>query len=58
MDPALLAKWPNVPACFEWLSLDRRGQWRLKGEVIAHRGLITFLNLNYAVDDLGRWPGC
>lgn len=55
MDPALLAKWPNVPACFEWLALDRRGQWRLKGEVIAHRGLITFLNLNYGVDDTGRW---
>ena len=55
MDPELLAKWPDVPACFEWLSLDRRGQWRLKGELVTHAGLITFLNLNYAVDERGRW---
>ncbi|WP_416346426.1 DUF2946 family protein, partial [Escherichia coli] len=23
-----MAKWPNVPNCFGWLALDRRGQWR------------------------------
>ncbi|MBK9021033.1 MAG: DUF2946 family protein [Sulfuritalea sp.] len=48
-------KWPNVPACYGWLSLDRRGNWRLKGEVVRHAGLIAFINRNYAVDDSGNW---
>lgn len=25
-----MAKWPNVPACYGWLALDRRGQWWLR----------------------------
>lgn len=49
------AKWPNVPACYEWLSLDRRGDWRLQGERVTHRGLIDFLNRQYASDEAGRW---
>ena len=27
-----LIKWPNVPDCFGWLALDRRGQWRMVDE--------------------------
>jgi len=50
-----LAKWPDVPACYGWLSLDRRGRWRLKDDTISHPGLVTFLNLNYASDDSGNW---
>ncbi len=49
------AHWPNVPACYEWLSLDRRGDWRLQGERVTHRGLIDFLNKQYASDESGRW---
>lgn len=48
-------KWPNVPACYAWLSLDRRGNWRLKGEVVRHAGLIAFINRNYGADDDGNW---
>jgi hypothetical protein len=48
-------KWPNVPACYGWLSLDRRGNWRLKGEVVRHAGLVAFINRNYAADDDGNW---
>lgn len=55
MQAAALAKWPNVPACYEWLSLDRRGNWRLQGERVSHPGLVAFLNQNYAVDDQGCW---
>lgn len=47
--------WPNVPACYGWLSLDARGYWRLKGERIEHGGLRTFLNANYTCDDAGNW---
>lgn len=54
LSPALL-KWPNVPACYEWLSLDRRGDWRLQGERVTHRGLIEFMHRQYGSDDSGHW---
>jgi len=47
--------WPTVPDCHGWLSLDGRGQWRLKDEVITHPGLIAYLAANYAGDATGRW---
>ena len=47
--------WPKVPACHGWLSLDRRGCWRLKGEVISHPGLIGFINGHYGADVSGNW---
>jgi len=60
-----LIKWPNVPDCFGWLALDRRGQWRMQdefaqqnqlpGQVIAHVALNEFISRNYACDDLGRY---
>lgn len=60
-----MAKWPNVPNCFGWLALDRRGQWRMRneyaqanklsGEPIRHASLIDFIVRNYAHDDAGRW---
>ena len=49
------ARWPNVPACYGWLSLARRGDWRLQGERVTHRGLIEFMNRQYASDEAGRW---
>jgi hypothetical protein len=50
-----LAKWPNVPAVYGWLSLDRRGQWRIKGERIANPALREFIARNYEADPQGRW---
>ncbi|HWA37061.1 MAG TPA: DUF2946 family protein [Burkholderiales bacterium] len=50
-----IAKWPNVPAVFGWLSLDRRGQWRIKGERIANPALRDFIARNYEADAQGRW---
>ena len=38
-----MAKWPNVPAVYGWLSLDRRGDWRIKGERIANPGVSEFI---------------
>lgn len=49
------APWPEVPACYGWLSLDRRGNWRLQGERISHPGLIAFLNTHYDRDAAGNW---
>src|SRR5262249_34142058 len=50
-----LAKWPNVPAVYGWLELDRRGNWRIKGERIGNAALREFISRNYAADEKGRW---
>lgn len=50
-----MAKWPNVPAVYGWLSLDRRGHWLLKGERVANPGIAAFFGRNYDCDDQGRW---
>lgn len=50
-----MAKWPNVPAVYGWLSLDRRGHWLLKGERVANPGIAAFFGRNYSHDDQGRW---
>ena len=50
-----LAKWPNVPAVYGWLSLDRRGNWRIKGQTIGNPALREFIGRNYEADEKGRW---
>jgi hypothetical protein len=58
MDEAVarsMAKWPNVPAVYGWLSLDRRGNWLIKGERIANPALRDFIGRNYESDARGRW---
>ena len=60
-----LVKWPNVPDCYGWLALDRRGQWRMRdeftqqnnlpGQVIVHQALNEFISRNYAGDIQGRY---
>jgi hypothetical protein len=50
-----MQRWPNVPALFGWLGLDRRGRWLIKGEPITHPRIIETINRNYAVDEHGRW---
>ena len=50
-----LAKWPNVPAVYGWLALDRRGNWLIKGERIANTALREFIARNYEADARGRW---
>jgi len=55
VDLSAIAKWPNVPACYDWLSLDRRGDWRLQGERVTHSGLINFINRQYGCDESGCW---
>jgi hypothetical protein len=50
-----MAKWPNVPAVFGWLGLDRRGKWLIKGERIANPAVAGFISRNYEHDAAGRW---
>src|SRR3954464_8994936 len=50
-----MAKWPNVPAVFGWLSLDRRGNWLVKGERISNRAMREFRGRNCEPDAQGGW---
>ena len=50
-----MAKWPNVPAVYGWLSLDRRGQWLIKGERISNPTVTAFIGRNYERDERGCW---
>lgn len=60
-----IARWPDVPAVYGWLSLDARGRWRLHpqgqaaqggaGESITNAQILGFINRNYERDDKGRW---
>ena len=50
-----LAQWPDVPDVYGWLSLDRRGRWRLRGQTITNRNLIAFINRNYLRQDTGGY---
>jgi hypothetical protein len=50
-----MAKWPDVPAVYGWLSLDRRGQWLIKGERISNPVVTAFIGRNYERDERGCW---
>ncbi|MEK6245399.1 MAG: DUF2946 family protein [Pseudomonadota bacterium] len=50
-----MAKWPDVPDVYGWLSLDRRGNWLIQGERIGNAALREFIGRNYQPDAQGRW---
>ena len=52
---AAIARWPDVPSVYGWLSLDRRGQWRIKEDRIGNARVAEFIGRNYEADDAGRW---
>lgn len=64
---AAMARWPQVPDVYGWLSLNIRGQWRLHpqgdaisqphsvGTSISSPQILHFINNNYSQDTLGQW---
>lgn len=50
-----MGKWPDVPNVYGWLTLDRRGNWLIKGDRIANTGISDFISRNYTADEQGRW---
>lgn len=56
-----IARWPDVPAVYGWLALDRRGNWLLKDPAgdgfgrIGNEALRAFIGRNYAADARGCW---
>src|SRR5690606_34125304 len=54
-----MQRWPNVPAVYGWLRLDRRGRWLIKTvagrfEPVTNPAMAEFIGRNYAVHDAGR----
>ncbi len=65
---AAMARWPDVPAVYGWLSLTMHGQWRLHpqgdalaptenpgGESITSPQILKFIDRNYTSDARGQW---
>lgn len=50
-----MLKWPDVPAVFGWIRLDRRGHWLIKGQRVSNPIMRDFMGRNYHFDDRGRW---
>jgi Protein of unknown function (DUF2946) len=57
-----MAKWPDVPDVYGWLSLDRRGNWLIRStgatssfERIGNAALRDFIGRNYQPDARGCW---
>jgi len=50
-----MAKWPDVPDVYGWLSLDRRGNWLIRGGKIGNAALREFISRNYGADARGCW---
>ncbi len=64
-----MARWPDVPAAFGWLRLDRRGRYHLidrnapgfnesehgQGSLITSEAINEFISRNYLGDEQGRW---
>ena len=64
-----IERWPNVPAVYGWLRLQRCGRWMLvdrgapgfvetrdaPGSEITNRRIVEFIARNYQCDDDGAW---
>jgi len=50
-----IAKWPDVPDVYGWLSLDRRGNFLIRNEKIGNRALREFISRNYQADTRSCW---
>ena len=57
-----MARWPDVPAVYGWLQLDRRGNWKIRSasatqrfERIGNAALREFIGRNYLADERGCW---
>ncbi len=50
-----IARWPDVPAVYGWLALDRRGQWLLQGDRIENSIVTAYIGRNYERNGEGQW---
>ncbi|AVY92920.1 MULTISPECIES: DUF2946 family protein [Microvirgula] len=50
-----LARWPNVPDVYGWLTLDARGHWWIRDARLDHPATLAFIARNYQPDAQGAW---
>lgn len=50
-----VARWPDVPAVYGWLSLDRRGNWLIRGTPVNNTVFAAYIGRNYEHDSEGRF---
>lgn len=50
-----MVRWPDIPAVYGWLRLDRRGQWLIRGGRITNARLLSYIGRNYEHDADGCW---
>jgi len=50
-----IAKWPDVPAVYGWLELDRRGNWLIQNDRVTNPQVADFIGRNYERDSAGCW---
>ncbi|WP_290650345.1 DUF2946 family protein [Aquisalimonas sp.] len=49
-----IARWPNVPAVYGYIGVNRRGDFLLQGHLVTHARTRGFINRNYGLDAQGR----
>ncbi len=49
-----MQRWPDVPAVYGYIGVNRRGEFLLKGHVVSHARTRQFINRNYSLDAQGR----
>ena len=49
-----MANWPNVPAVYGYIGVDRRGGFWLQGHRVSHQRTARYIARNYHLDDQGR----
>lgn len=57
MDPSVhnaMARWPDVPAVYGYIGVNRRGDFLLQGHRVTHERTLAFIQRNYDLDDRGR----
>ena len=50
-----VARWPDVPAVYGWLTLDRRGNWLIRGTPVRNAVFEDYIGRNYEHDSEGRF---
>ncbi len=50
-----MAKWPNVPAVYGWVALDRRGNWLILNDPVSNPLVRSFIRFSNALASGSAW---
>ena len=49
-----MSRWPDVPAVYGYIGVNRRGEFLLQGHIVTHERTREFIHRNYTMDEHGR----